>query len=32
VKLCDLAFRKRDQADAGEAQPLEQPGNILLVA
>ena len=32
VKLGDLAFRKRDQADAGEAQPLEQPGNILLVA
>ena len=32
MQLADLALGQRDQLDAGEAQLLEQAGDVLLVA
>jgi hypothetical protein len=32
MQLADLAFGQGDDADAGKAQPLEQRGDVLLVA
>jgi hypothetical protein len=32
MQLADLALGKGDQADAGEAQALEEAGDIFLIA
>ena len=32
MQLADLALGQGDDPDAGEAQPLEQAGDVLLVA
>jgi hypothetical protein len=31
VEECDVAFRECDDADAGEGEPLEEAGCVLLV-
>jgi hypothetical protein len=32
VEVCDLAFRKRDNAHAEEGEPLEETGRVFLIA